>query len=126
MVCEAIIKEKVVKEVLKTNIPALVELHKIKNLVGSAVAGSLGGFNSQASNITSAIFIATGQDPATNVESSQCITMMETLNDGKELHVSVTLPSIEVVNPISLVPFRKSLQSVSLFIDLFMDQKFGL
>ncbi|XP_074586093.1 3-hydroxy-3-methylglutaryl-coenzyme A reductase 3-like [Curcuma longa] len=94
--CEAIIKEEVVEKVLKTNIPALVELNKIKNLVGSAVAGSLGGFNAQASNITSAIFIATGQDPATNVESSQCITMIEALNDGKELHISVTLPSIEV------------------------------
>ncbi|KAG6484978.1 3-hydroxy-3-methylglutaryl-coenzyme A reductase 3-like [Zingiber officinale] len=94
--CEAIIKEEVVEKVLKINIPALVELNKIKNLVGSALAGSLGGFNAQASNITSAIFIATGQDPATNVESSQCITMIEALNDGKELHVSVTLPSIEV------------------------------
>ncbi|XP_074587486.1 3-hydroxy-3-methylglutaryl-coenzyme A reductase 3-like [Curcuma longa] len=96
VLCEAIIKEEVVKEVFKTNIPALVELNQIKNLAGSAVAGSLGGFNAHASNITSAIFIATGQDPAANVESSQCITMMEAMNDGKELHVSVTLPSIEV------------------------------
>ncbi|KAG6533786.1 3-hydroxy-3-methylglutaryl-coenzyme A reductase 3-like [Zingiber officinale] len=96
VVCEAIIKEEVVKEVFKTNIPALVELNKIKNLAGSAVAGSLGGFNAHAGNITSAIFIATGQDLAANVESSQCITMMEAVNDGKELHVSVTLPSIAV------------------------------
>ncbi|KAG9129534.1 hypothetical protein Leryth_013112 [Lithospermum erythrorhizon] len=41
-------------------------------------------------------FIATGQDPAQNIESSHCITMMEAVNDGKDLHVSVTMPSIEV------------------------------
>ncbi|XP_064949972.1 3-hydroxy-3-methylglutaryl-coenzyme A reductase 3-like [Musa acuminata AAA Group] len=96
VVCEAIIKEEVVKKVLKTNVPALVELNMIKNLAGSAVAGALGGFNAHASNIVSAVFIATGQDPAQNVESSHCITMMEATNDGKDLHVSVTMPSIEV------------------------------
>ncbi|KAJ8461260.1 hypothetical protein OPV22_034186 [Ensete ventricosum] len=96
VVCEAVIKEGVVKKILKTNVPALVELNMIKNLAGSAVAGSLGGFNAHASNIVSAIYIATGQDPAQNVESSHCITMMEAVNDGKDLHVSVTMPSIEV------------------------------
>lgn len=96
IVCEAIIKEDVVRTVLKTNVPALVELNMLKNLTGSAVAGALGGFNAHASNIVSAIFIATGQDPAQNVESSHCITMMEAVNDGKDLHVSVTMPSIEV------------------------------
>lgn len=96
VVCEVVIKEGVVREVLKTTVPALVELNVIKNLAGSAVAGSLGGFNAHASNVVSAIFIATGQDPAQNVESSQCITLMEAINDGKDLHVSVTMPSIEV------------------------------
>ncbi|KAL6844748.1 hypothetical protein ACP4OV_025407 [Aristida adscensionis] len=96
VVCEAIIKEEVVKKVLKTNVQALVELNVIKNLAGSAVAGALGGFNAHASNIVTAIFIATGQDPAQNVESSQCLTMLEAVNDGKDLHISVTMPSIEV------------------------------
>ncbi|KAF3331253.1 3-hydroxy-3-methylglutaryl-coenzyme A reductase [Carex littledalei] len=96
VVCEAVIKEEVVKRVLKTNVQSLVELNTIKNLAGSAVAGSLGGFNAHASNIVSAIFIATGQDPAQNVESSHCITMLEAINDGRDLHVSVTMPSIEV------------------------------
>ncbi|KAJ1290218.1 hypothetical protein BS78_02G226400 [Paspalum vaginatum] len=96
VVCEAVIKEEVVKKVLKTNVQALVELNVIKNLAGSAVAGALGGFNAHASNIVAAIFIATGQDPAQNVESSQCITMLEAINDGKDLHISVTMPSIEV------------------------------
>ncbi|KAJ1377676.1 Hydroxymethylglutaryl-CoA reductase, class I/II [Sesbania bispinosa] len=95
VVCEAIIKEEVVKKVLKTNVEALVELNMLKNLTGSAIAGALGGFNAHASNIVTAVYIATGQDPAQNVESSHCITMMEAVNDGKDLHISVTMPSIE-------------------------------
>ncbi|VAI74017.1 unnamed protein product [Triticum turgidum subsp. durum] len=98
VVCEAVIKEEIVKKVLKTNVQSLVELNVIKNLAGSAVAGALGGFNAHASNIVTAIFIATGQDPAQNVESSQCITMLEAVNDGKDLHISVTMPSIEAIN----------------------------
>ncbi|GMH27373.1 hypothetical protein Nepgr_029216 [Nepenthes gracilis] len=96
IVCEAVIKDEVVKKVLKTHVASLVELNMLKNLAGSAVAGALGGFNAHASNIVSAIFIATGQDPAQNIESSHCITMMEVVNDGKDLHISVTMPSIEV------------------------------
>ncbi|GAB4838689.1 3-hydroxy-3-methylglutaryl-coenzyme A (HMG-CoA) reductase isozyme [Ancistrocladus abbreviatus] len=96
VVCEAVIKEHVVKKVLKTDVASLVELNMLKNLAGSAMAGALGGFNAHAANIVSAVFIATGQDPAQNVESSHCITMMEPVNDGKDLHISVTMPSIEV------------------------------
>ncbi|KAL2499199.1 hydroxy methylglutaryl CoA reductase 1 [Abeliophyllum distichum] len=96
VVCEAIINGEVVTKVLKTTVLALVELNMLKNLTGSAVAGSLGGFNAHAANIVSAVFLATGQDPAQNVESSHCITMMEAVNDGEDVHVSVTMPSIEV------------------------------
>ncbi|KAE9607718.1 putative hydroxymethylglutaryl-CoA reductase (NADPH) [Lupinus albus] len=55
-----------------------------------------GGFNAHASNIVSAIYIATDQDPSQNVESSHCITMMEAVNNGKDLHITVTMPFIEV------------------------------
>ncbi|KAD2804634.1 hypothetical protein E3N88_38011 [Mikania micrantha] len=96
VVCESVITEEVVRKVLKTTVPALVELNTLKNLAGSAIAGSLGGFNAHAANIVSAIFIATGQDPAQNIESSHCITMMEAVNGGKDLHISVTMPAIEV------------------------------
>ncbi|WJX62965.1 3-hydroxy-3-methylglutaryl-coenzyme A reductase 1 [Trifolium repens] len=96
VVCEAVIKEEVVKKVLKTSVESLIELNMLKNLTGSAMAGALGGFNAHASNIVSAIYLATGQDPAQNVESSHCMTMMEAVNDGKDLHISVTMPSIEV------------------------------
>ncbi|KAK8564157.1 hypothetical protein V6N13_005624 [Hibiscus sabdariffa] len=96
VVCEAIIMGDVVRKVLKTSVESLVELNMLKNLTGSAMAGALGGFNAHASNIVTAIYLATGQDPAQNVESSHCITMMEAVNDGKDLHISVTMPSVEV------------------------------
>jgi len=40
--------------------------------------------------------LATGQDPAQNVESSQCITLMEATNNGEDLLMTVSMPCIEV------------------------------
>ncbi len=77
VVAEAIIPADVVRSVLKSDVNALVELNISKNLIGSAMAGSIGGFNAHAANIVTAIFLATGQDPAQNVESSNCITVMK-------------------------------------------------
>ena len=77
VVAEAIIPDHVVRSVLKSDVNALVELNISKNLIGSAMAGSIGGFNAHASNIVTAMFLATGQDPAQNVESSNCITIMK-------------------------------------------------
>lgn len=48
-------------QVLKTSVEALVDLNISKNLVGSAMAGTIGGYNAHAANIVTAIFIATGQ-----------------------------------------------------------------
>ena len=76
VVAEAIIPGNVVRSVLKSDVDALVELNTSKNLIGSAMAGSIGGFNAHASNMVTAMFLATGQDPAQNVESSNCITIM--------------------------------------------------
>jgi hydroxymethylglutaryl-CoA reductase (NADPH) len=95
VLCEAVISSNIVHDVLKTEVKALCDLNIHKNLVGSAMAGSIGGFNAHASNIVSAVFLATGQDPAQNVESSNCLTMMEELPEG-DLHVSVSMPSVEV------------------------------
>eukprot|EP00252_Welwitschia_mirabilis_P014939 TRINITY_DN33019_c0_g1_i1.p1 TRINITY_DN33019_c0_g1~~TRINITY_DN33019_c0_g1_i1.p1 ORF type:complete len:546 (+),score=64.91 TRINITY_DN33019_c0_g1_i1:115-1752(+) len=96
VVAEAVISGDVVKKVLKTSVSALEELNTLKNLAGSAMAGALGGFNAHAANIVTAVFIATGQDPAQNLESSQCMTMMGSVNEGRDIHVSVTMPCIEV------------------------------
>lgn len=77
VVAEAIIPAEVVKSVLKCDVDDLVTLNINKNLIGSAMAGSVGGFNAHAANIVTALFLATGQDPAQNVESSNCITIMK-------------------------------------------------
>jgi hydroxymethylglutaryl-CoA reductase (NADPH) len=96
VVCDAIIGGQVVEKLLKTTVKDIVDLNQSKNLIGSAMAGSIGGFNAHAANILTAVYIATGQDPAQNVESSNCITIMESYNDGKDLYISCTMPSIEV------------------------------
>lgn len=96
-VCEATIPAKVVQEVLKTSTAALVEVNVSKNLVGSAMAGSIGGYNAQAANLVAAIYIACGQDPAQCVGSSNCITLMEPSGPtGEDLYISCTMPSIEL------------------------------
>ena len=77
VVAEAIIPGEVVRKLLKSDVNALVELNTSKNLIGSAMAGSIGGFNAHAANLVAAVFLATGQDPAQVVESANCITVMK-------------------------------------------------
>jgi hydroxymethylglutaryl-CoA reductase (NADPH) len=99
VVCECVIKEEIVKKVLKTTTDKLVELNYLKNMVGSSIAGTIGGNNAHASNIVSAMFLACGQDIAQIVESSHCITLMEIADkksSQKDLYVSVTMPCLEV------------------------------
>lgn len=95
VVVEATITKEIVRSVLKTTPKAMVHTNLHKNLIGSAMSGTMGGFNAHASNIVTAIFLAAGQDPAQNVESSNCITLMEETDDG-DLWISCTMPSIEV------------------------------
>lgn len=96
VVAEAVVPGAVVRKVLKTTTAALVDLNVSKNLIGSAMAGSIGGFNAHAANVVAAVFLATGQDVAQVVESAQCMTLMEATNGGQDLYVSVTMPSLEV------------------------------
>ncbi|XP_069818890.1 3-hydroxy-3-methylglutaryl-Coenzyme A reductase [Dendropsophus ebraccatus] len=97
VVCEATIPANVVREVLKSSTAALVDVNINKNLVGSAMAGSIGGYNAHAANIVTAIYIACGQDAAQNVGSSNCMTLMEATGPTNEdLYISCTMPSIEI------------------------------
>ncbi|OBA23406.1 hypothetical protein METBIDRAFT_80859 [Metschnikowia bicuspidata var. bicuspidata NRRL YB-4993] len=95
VVAEATIPRDVVVKVLKSDVDALVELNISKNLIGSAMAGSVGGFNAHAANMVTAVYLACGQDPAQNVESSNCMTLMNKTANG-DLQISVSMPSIEV------------------------------
>ncbi len=96
VIAEALLPPAVVAGTLRTSVDALVDLNIRKNLVGSALAGSIGGFNAHASNLVTALFLATGQDAAQNVESSTCMTLMERDDASGGLLVSVSMPSVEV------------------------------
>ncbi|KAF0985765.1 hypothetical protein HZS_4520 [Henneguya salminicola] len=61
VVCEALIPRDVIISRLNVSPEKLVELNISKNLVGSAMAGSIGGNNANSANIVAAIFVATGQ-----------------------------------------------------------------
>ncbi|KAL3435079.1 hydroxymethylglutaryl-coenzyme A reductase-domain-containing protein [Aspergillus tetrazonus] len=94
VVAQATIPPDTVRTVLKTDVDSLVALNSDKNFIGSAMAGSVGGFNAHAANIVAAMYIATGQDPAQVVESANCITIMKNVRGS--LQISVSMPSIEV------------------------------
>lgn len=91
LVAEAVIPREIVENKLKTTTDAIVEVNTSKNLIGSAISGSM-GFNAQYANMIGAIFLATGQDEAHIVEGSLGITTAENI-DGN-LYFSVTLPDV--------------------------------
>ncbi|XP_031621372.1 3-hydroxy-3-methylglutaryl-coenzyme A reductase [Contarinia nasturtii] len=97
VVCESIVAASDLRKILKTDAKTLVQCNKLKNMAGSAMAGSIGGNNAHAANMVTAIFIACGQDPAQNVTSSNCSTSMELCGDNNDdLYLTCTMPSLEV------------------------------
>jgi len=93
IIAEIIIPGDIVEKKLKTTPKAIVEVNITKNLIGSAIAGSL-GFNAHYANMIGAIFLATGQDEAHIVEGSLGITVAEEINGN--LYFSVTLPDVPI------------------------------
>ena len=93
VLAECTVPSKIVKEKLHTTVDAIVETNIRKNLIGSAMSGSL-GFNAHAANMVAALFIATGQDPAQVVEGSLTMTTCES-SDG-DLYISVRMSAVEV------------------------------
>lgn len=90
---EVILKERVIKEILKTTPEGLYDIWLSKCLIGSIISGSL-GFNAHFANIVAAFFAATGQDLAHVVEGSLGITTVKIIK--KDLYVSVYLPDIMI------------------------------
>jgi hydroxymethylglutaryl-CoA reductase (NADPH) len=88
---EILIPKEIVEKKLKTTPHAIVEVNTAKNLIGSAIAGSM-GFNAQYANMIGGIFLATGQDEAHIVEGSLGITVAEEVEG--DLYFSVTLPDV--------------------------------
>ena len=93
VIADIIIPEEIVKNKLKTTAEAIVEVNTAKNLIGSAISGSM-GFNAHFANMIGAIFLATGQDIAHVVEGSLGITTAED-RDG-DLYFSVTMPDLPI------------------------------
>lgn len=91
---EATIKKEIAKEVLKTSAEKIYEVWLSKNMLGSAMSGSL-GFNAHFANVVSSIFIATGQDPAHVVEASMGITTARITKSGN-LYFSIYIPALMV------------------------------
>jgi len=91
---EIVVPKYIVENKLKTTTEAIVEVNTAKNLIGSAVSGSM-GFNAQYANMIGAIFLATGQDEAHIVEGSMGITTAIEEENG-DLYFSVTLPDVPI------------------------------
>jgi hydroxymethylglutaryl-CoA reductase (NADPH) len=84
----------VLKRYLKTTARDLVEAQYRKNLMGSIAAGSM-GHNAHIANVLSAVFIATGQDPAHVVEGSLGVTCIEP-RGPEGVFASIYLPDLPV------------------------------
>ena len=93
VVADALIPDPVLKDVFKTTAEKANNTNIKKNLLGSSRAGS-SKHNGHFANIVAAIFLATGQDAAQVVESSSGYTWTEVR--GKDLYISVTMPSLEI------------------------------
>ena len=94
LVAEIIVPKEIVEKKLKSTSEAIVEVNTSKNLIGSAISGSM-GFNAQYANMIGAIFLATGQDEAHIVEGSLGITTASQEENG-DLYFSVTLPDVPI------------------------------
>lgn len=87
------INQKTAQDVLKTTPEKIHLVNYTKNLLGSAVSGSM-GFNAHYANIIAALFLSTGQDAGHIVEGSLGITTTEIENGS--LVVSVMLPDLMI------------------------------
>lgn len=92
---ETFLEKKIIKSRLNIDYHDLIKLNIDKNLVGSALAGTIGGNNAHVSNIISGLFISTGQDTAQIGTSSFALTQYEDYDD-KYMRVFLTMPSLEV------------------------------
>ncbi|NTV24407.1 MAG: 3-hydroxy-3-methylglutaryl-CoA reductase, partial [Nanoarchaeota archaeon] len=111
VIASASLKEKVIKDILKTDSESIVDMCYRKNLLGSAAAGSL-GYNAHFANIIAALFIATGQDAAHTVDGSLGFTLAEKTKEGLELTVTLTSLHVGTVGGGTSLPTQKECLSL--------------
>jgi len=91
---DVIIPKKIVNQVLKTTPERLFSVWLGKDLLGSAISGSL-GYNAHFANIVVAFYAATGQDLTHTVEGSLGISVAKVLTSG-DLYFSIYLPALMI------------------------------
>ncbi|KUK79641.1 MAG: 3-hydroxy-3-methylglutaryl Coenzyme A reductase [Microgenomates bacterium 39_7] len=91
---EVILSAEIIQDVLKTTTQQLFQTYYFKNVVGSNLAGSMSQ-NMHAANAVAAIFLATGQDMAHVVESSQADLIMQQEEEGG-IYLALRMPNINV------------------------------
>jgi hydroxymethylglutaryl-CoA reductase (NADPH) len=87
---EVVLDAAVLRDTLKTDAASLIEVQYRKNLLGSIASGSM-GYNAHFANVLSAVFLATGQDPAHVVGGSTGVTCMEPRPNGS-VYASIFIP----------------------------------
>jgi hydroxymethylglutaryl-CoA reductase (NADPH) len=87
---EVVLDAAILRDTLKTDAASLTEVQYRKNLLGSIAAGAM-GFNAHYANVLSAIFLATGQDPAHVVGGSTGVTCIEPRANGS-VYASIFIP----------------------------------
>ena len=91
---EVFIPKDVLQEIWSTTPEKMHELNVAKNYQGSALSGTISGFNANVANTLAAMFIATGQDCAQLVESSSAFAWSEICDNG--LRFGISMPCLEV------------------------------
>ncbi len=93
---EILIPEEVLRKVFKEGVTSRkveqVVFHKC--YLGSALSGTVSGFNVNAANTLAAFFAATGQDLAQIITSAAAFVQADSTEGG--LHFMVTMPSLEL------------------------------
>lgn len=92
---EALVKRDVLLEVMDADTEALYHHYKVST-IGSMLSGANNN-GCHSANAVTAIFLATGQDVANVAESSTAILFAD-LTPEKDLHMSITLPSLIVAS----------------------------
>ena len=87
---EVVLDASILRDTLKTDAASLAEVQYRKNLLGSIAAGAM-GYNAHFANVLSAIFLATGQDPAHVVGGSTGVTCIEPRENGS-VYASIFIP----------------------------------
>eukprot|EP01013_Petalomonas_cantuscygni_P014445 TRINITY_DN2960_c0_g1_i1.p1 TRINITY_DN2960_c0_g1~~TRINITY_DN2960_c0_g1_i1.p1 ORF type:complete len:628 (+),score=107.97 TRINITY_DN2960_c0_g1_i1:156-2039(+) len=91
----------VVRGVLRACPHTLVDMSHRKLSMGSALSGTIGGFNAHAANVVGAVFLACGQDLGQVASTSQTLVSFTVRSDGPGpeddvLVCEVLMPGIEV------------------------------